>query len=288
MTRPAVLAPDAPTRPALRYSGSKWRLAAWIVRQFPPHVCYVEPYGGSGAVLLRKRRSIAEVYNDKDGEVVNFFRVLRTRGGELLEALRLTPFSRLELDIAYEPTDDPFEAARRLYVRCWQSRSGARTQWRSGWRHCRGTNRRQTASQDWADLGHLAAVIDRLTGVQIEHSEAQAILGRFDAASTLFYVDPPYVPETRSERWRTKAYKCEMTTDDHVHLLAALRGLEGMVVLSGYDSELYHEALEGWSVTRKRSRCDVGYRTEVLWCSPAAVYRHRQLMIPMHAEVRPD
>ena len=62
---------------ALRYHGGKYRLAPWIIDFFPAHECYVEPFGGAAGVLLQKPRSYAEVYNDLDGQVVNFFRVIR-------------------------------------------------------------------------------------------------------------------------------------------------------------------------------------------------------------------
>lgn len=38
----------APTRPVLRYHGGKWRIAPWIIAQFPAHRVYVEPFGGGG------------------------------------------------------------------------------------------------------------------------------------------------------------------------------------------------------------------------------------------------
>lgn len=125
-------------------------------------------------------------------------------------------------------------------------------------------------------------MIERLRGVQIEHDDATTVLARFDRPSTLHYVDPPYLPDARSERWRSKAYHCELTAEDHAALLAALQRLEGMVVLSGYDSELYHNTLRGWSVRRRRARNDVGERTEVLWLNPAAQERHRQVAIAFH------
>ena len=98
----------------LNYHGSKYSLAPWILRHLPPHRVYVEPFGGGASVLLRKRRSYAEVYNDLDGEIVNFFRVLRDPAlrADLINACRLTPYARDEFDQAYEPTDDSLERAR--------------------------------------------------------------------------------------------------------------------------------------------------------------------------------
>jgi site-specific DNA-adenine methylase len=61
-----------PRRQAFRYFGAKWSLADWIISYFPPHLNYLEPCGGSAAVLLQKPRSRLETYNDIDGNVVNF------------------------------------------------------------------------------------------------------------------------------------------------------------------------------------------------------------------------
>jgi DNA adenine methylase len=92
-------------RPVLRAHGGKWRIAPWILGHLPAHRIYVEPYGGGASVLLRKERSYAEIYNDLDGEIVNFFRVLRDpeQAGRLLELLELTPFAREEFELSYQP-----------------------------------------------------------------------------------------------------------------------------------------------------------------------------------------
>ncbi len=83
-TRPVI------TSPALRYHGSKFRLAQWVMQFFPPHQRYTEAFGGAAGVLLQKPRSYAEIYNDLDGEIVNFFRVLRDpdQCAQLLHTLR--------------------------------------------------------------------------------------------------------------------------------------------------------------------------------------------------------
>ena len=96
------------TRPALRYYGGKWAVADWVIRHFPHHDCYVEPYGGAGSVLLNKQPSPLEVLNDLDGETVNFFRVLREQPEALMRAIELTPFSREEYECSYRiPEDAP-------------------------------------------------------------------------------------------------------------------------------------------------------------------------------------
>jgi len=113
-------------RPPITWHGGKARLAPAIIAQFPPHRAYVELFGGSGAVLLAKPRSRIETYNDLDGGLVNLFRVLRNEDTfELLaRALSFTPYSRVEFDLAAEPTDEPVERARRFIVR-QRTRDGA-------------------------------------------------------------------------------------------------------------------------------------------------------------------
>lgn len=110
---------DAPKRPALRYYGGKFNLAPWIISHFPEHKSYVEPCGGGASVLLQKQRSELETYNDIDGNVVNFFRVLRDQPEELIKKIWLTPWARTEYEMAYQKCDDDIEKARRFYMACW-------------------------------------------------------------------------------------------------------------------------------------------------------------------------
>lgn len=87
-------------RPAIRYHGSKFRLAPWIVGFFPEHVTYVEPFGGGAGILLRKPVVNTEIYNDLDSDVVNFFSVLRT---QRRLAPRRNPHPRQTVSLARSP-----------------------------------------------------------------------------------------------------------------------------------------------------------------------------------------
>lgn len=148
---------SSPRRPALRYYGGKWRIAPWIIANFPPHRCYVEPFGGAASVLLRKPPAPAEVYNDLDGDVVSFFRTLREHPAEIIRAIELTPFAREEFVSAQSREGlDEIERARRVYVACCQGRAGLRGN-RTGWRHCLGNGRTTTAAHEFAAVDHLVA-----------------------------------------------------------------------------------------------------------------------------------
>jgi DNA adenine methylase len=270
-----------PTRPIVRYHGGKWKLAPWIISMLPPHRIYVEPFGGGGSVLLRKPRSYAEVYNDLDAEIVNLFRVAREDGDRLAQALRLTPFSRDEYLAAWYPSSDPLEQARRTVVRAFMGfGSSAVTMDRAPAKAGRGglaktgfranSNKSGTTpARDWANYPEaLTATVARLQGVVIENRDAFDVMPQHDTEGTLHYVDPPYVAGTRD---KGGDYRHELTDEDHQRLAATLRGLSGMVVLSGYPSPLYDELYGRWQRVDRAAKADGGRdRVECLWFNDAA------------------
>lgn len=256
-------------RPILRYFGGKWVLAPWIIDHFPDHQIYIEPFGGAASVLLRKKRSYAEIYNDLDGEVVNVFRAARDFGEELREKLILTPFSREEFDLSYEETRDPIERARRTIIRSFMGfgSDGVSKKYKTGFRS--NSNRSGTTpAHDWKNYGDLFdLLIERLRGVVIENKNAIDVMQQHDSEKTLHYVDPPYVFETRS-RPSHHGYRHEMTEEDHENLFRFLNGLKRFVVVSGYNSDLYNDLFSEWVKIEKAALADGAQkRTECLWIS---------------------
>ncbi|HQS59932.1 MAG: DNA methyltransferase [Gallionellales bacterium 35-53-114] len=265
-----------PTRPLLRYHGGKWRLADWLISHFPAHRVYVEPFGGAASVLLQKPRSYSEVYNDLDGEIVNVFRVMQCpeKRDRLMEMLRFTPYARAEFELAWQPTDDQVESARRVIIRAQMGfGSAGATKGSTGFR--RDTARRYTtAMMDWVRYRDcMPPIIERMTGVQIENRPALDVIRTNDADGVLFYIDPPYMHDTRVMDGGTRYYRHEMTNDDHAVLLDQVSKLRGMVVLNGYHSRLYDTALTGWTKYSKQSRAaaarGTAIRTEVIWLNQA-------------------
>ncbi len=230
---------------------------------------------GAAGVLLQKPRSYAEVYNDLDSEVVNLFRVLRDPelNQRLQEVCALTPYSRDEFRAAQEATADPVERARRMVVRaCMGFGTASCIGGDSGFRHD-SKRKYATPSHLWERYPEtLAAVCQRLQGVIIENRDALAVMRSHDAETTLHYIDPPYMPETRSKGHRY--YRHEMTVEGHEQLLAVAGTLTGMVMISGYDCEVYNDMLTDWKKTEKASRISsgrgTGIKTECLWINPTA------------------
>lgn len=158
--------------PPVRYFGSKWQLADWIIESMPPHMSYVEPYCGGASVFFRKAPSGLEVLNDLNGDVVNFFDMLRDHTDELVRLIDLTPFSRQEYERGFEPVDEALERARRFYVRSWQAFGSGGIEKPTGWRHQLNKNRGTGVTSEWSRLSGLFKGARRLKDAQIECLDA--------------------------------------------------------------------------------------------------------------------
>lgn len=245
----------------LKYPGAKNRLAPWILSFIPEHKVYLEPFAGSLAFLLNKKRSHIETVNDLDGEIVNFFRVLRDTPEKLQRLLQTTPYSREEYINAFEPCDDPAERARRFAVRCWMG-FGCGNHYHNGFRSGQQSNSPNPAKA-WARLPQtITLASERLRGVQIECMDALELIRRYNTEDVFIYADPPYLPDIR----KGYLYSEEMALDQHKELLQVLAGHPGKVLLSGYDNELYDSLLPGWHKVQKTTQAECGlHRVETLW-----------------------
>ncbi len=257
---------------AFGWYGGKFSHADWLLPLLPKTTHYCEPFGGSAALLINREPSPVETYNDLDGGVVNFFRVLRDQKDALVEGIGLTPFSREEFETAiYEPVDglSELERARRFYIRARQVRTGlAQTASTGRWAHCLLTSRAGMAGAVSRWLGaveDLPLIAQRLLRVQIENAPAIEVIKRYDSPETLFYCDPPYPHATRGD---SKAYAYEMTDEQHRDLAATLRNVKGKVAISSYHSALMNELYAGWQCIEAEERnihSVKQMRREVLW-----------------------
>lgn len=268
-------------RPALKWYGGKWRLAPWIIAHLPEHTTYVEPFCGAASLFLRKSPSEFEVLNDLDENIVNFFRVLREQPDQLIYRIHNTPYSRQEYKQSWnEQPNNKVDRALGFYIRCWQGWGGGGRNQNPGWRFQHTNNRGKSVIKDWNDTSHLWGIAERLKDAFIEHDDALAIIERYDQEHTLFYLDPPYLPDTR---WSKNSYQEEIDENYHQNLLAAAKSSTGMVIISGYPSELYETELTGWTRKQKRARttntANIGIET--IWLSPNLTNRKNQLRLDL-------
>ena len=252
------------TKAVVKYPGSKWGLAKWIISYFPEHHSYLEPFFGSGAVLFNKPRSNIETINDLDGNVVNLFEWIRDDPEKLAHEIYFTPYARVVYEDAFVSVpEDSLQQAVNFYI-CLNMGHGFRTNGEKvGWKNDVQGRERAYAAKDWCELPEkIIQAAERLRGVQIEHRPAVDVIRRFNSQKVLIYADPPYVLGTR----HGKQYRCEMDDKDHEDLLDVLLDHKGPVLLSGYDNALYSDRLRGWHREEAVSYSQIASRkTEVLW-----------------------
>lgn len=260
------------------YYGGKTMMLPALLQLLPDHQTYVEPFGGSGTLLLNKPRRDREleIYNDYEKELVNFFKVLRDDRRRLEGVLRATPFSREEYEAARialrgdNPGDslEPLERARCWYVLARQS--FAATAGTGGWRVTKTTD----PTQAWVNAIDLLGYFqERLRHVVLENLDWKEVLTKYDGRDTLFYLDPPY---TMKERSGGKAYRNETEASAQNVLMDFVRKCKGKVVLSGYANPLYDDFLKEWDryILKVRSSAansnanSMDRREEVIWVKP--------------------
>ena len=249
----------------LNYPGAKWRMAKQIVSLMPSHRSYLEPFFGSGAVLFNKPPSAIETVNDIDGDIVNFFQVLKERACDLAEAIALTPYAREVFNDAHENRGkDSFDRAYRFAIRSRMGH-GFKTYQKTGFKIDVYSRERSYCVDCWNKMPFMLAQASlRLKQVQIENCPALDLIQKFNYDNVLIYADPPYLLNTRGG----KQYLCEMTEQDHLDLLAALVKHKGYVMISGYPSEMYDRELRGWNKIHKKSyNQNSDPRIEVVWCN---------------------
>lgn len=269
---------------AFPYYGGKFSHLGFILPRLPQEPQYVEPFGGSAAVLLSREPASVETYNDIDGDMVTFFRVLRDQPEELIGKLEQTPYARSEYDEARAAAGDEdlsdVERARLFYVRAAQVYSGLAQYATPGrWSYSVASSVRDRANTvaGWQhDVSELEAVAGRLRRVQIEHDDALEVIQRYDHEDALIYCDPPYPMDSRGSAGcgtaDPVAYGSELDEDDHRELCKVLVNADAKVAVSSYRNRIYDEELEDWWVAsdaeksiRTKHDADLEDRQEVLY-----------------------
>lgn len=238
------------------YFGAKFSYLPWLLPLLPACRHFVDVFGGSGCVLLNREKSDIETYNDINGKLVNFFLQLRDNGQELIDKLRLTPYSRQEyMNAVYIETDTDIEKARKFFVRCQQSMWSMGVQqsskgWASDIRECRaGVGGRLGRFLNHIDK--LKYCVERLRTVQIENMDFRHIMDRYNYEDVFFYLDSPYDPTFRS---MTDKYEFDFVNQDFYDLHYYCRHSKAKFAVSAYNSPFMLDLFRDFNVTMGPNR----------------------------------
>ncbi len=248
----------------LKYPGSKWSIADWIISFFPEHHSYLDGFFGSGAVLFNKPRSNIETVNDLDGNVINLFEWIKKDPERLAHEIYFTPYARQVYEDAFASVpEDSLGKAVNFYIRLNMGHGFRTNGEKVGWKNDVQGREKAYAAQDWVNLPErIIQAAERLRGVQIENKPAVEVIKRFNSPKVLIYLDPPYVLNTRYG----KQYRYEMDDAGHEELIIVAKNHKGPVLISGYESELYNELLKDWHREETISYSQVcSKRKEILW-----------------------
>ena len=258
-------------------------MAKTILGMLPESRIYVEPFGGSGSLMWKKKAAPIEVYNDIDGDLVNLFRAIQSpeRCALLEHRLTYTLHSREEfvraLQILKDTSSSADDRAWAFFVGQNQGFSGidSRKATRGTWARAKHSyNGMSMKTSGWlTKTAMFKQWHDRIKRVTIENDDALNVIKYWDSENTVFYLDPPYVNETR----RSGEYSHEIDDNYHHKLIELLLTISGDAVLSGYPHPIY-DALEkaGWQIYEKKVICRIDSnqhipngvdrnRTEKLW-----------------------
>jgi DNA adenine methylase len=286
----------------IKIHGGKSYLADWIVSLMPPrcknpndpdpndpgYLHYVEPYFGGGSVLLANDpNGISEVANDIDWNLTLFWLTLQSPSGflEMQRRLSVTPFSQTEFESAVANLEKEkkgevdFASCRThcqtaidFFIVCRQSLSGRKASFAPRSRNRTRKDMNEQVAAWMSAVDGLSEVAERMRRVVVLNRPAIEVIFKEDGPRTLFYLDPPYLHETRNA---TKVYDHEMSTEEHTELLEALSKIRGRFMLSGYRSNLYdtyardnkwvrHEkSISNHASGAKKKRT----MTECVWCN---------------------
>ncbi|MCE8006562.1 DNA adenine methylase [Aestuariivita sp.] len=238
------LQPVTPVRPAAPWLGGKRVLAKRLTAILDriPHSTYAEPFVGMGGIFLRRAlRPKTEIINDLGRDIANLFRILQRHYPQFIDCLRFQLTTRVEFErlVATDPATltDLERAARFLYLQ--RTAFGGKVSGRNfGVSADRGARFNLTTLEPMLEDLHM-----RLSGVVIECLPYGAFIDRYDAAGTLFYLDPPY--------WgcETDYGKDMFARSDFEALADQLRGIEGNFLLSLNDVTGVREVFKGFEMT---------------------------------------
>lgn len=246
--------------PFLKWAGGKRRLVRHLARFCPANFeRYVEPFLGSGALffyLTQTRPRFRAVLSDSNPELINVYRCVRDRAGELVQVLQdhqSRYYAKREryyyrVRDSYSPSGSVETAARTIFLNktCYNGLFRVNRAGRFNVPH--GTYARPAICNTDALLA---------ASEMLRKSDPEIVCGRYHDVTAgcgvgdSVYLDPPYLPLSKTANF-TDYTSDSFGYDDHVALAQEFRRLDGAgcaVVLSNSNSRKIRELYIGFNIT---------------------------------------
>jgi DNA adenine methylase len=262
-------------RPPVKTHGGKYYLTDFIISNFPENykeLTYCEPMCAGASVFLNKEPACEEIINDIDRGIICVYKALRDEPKEFIDRIKRIKYTerafKMALTKAEEGFTDYIDHAINEYMLRRMSRGGMKKAF--AWSdRLRGGQPGDVNAWETM-LEELPKIVERVKNVIILNQSVFDVMKIWDEEYTLFYLDPPYLHETRSEG-ATNIYEHEMSAEDHIALLTLAKNARAKIIISGYPSSLYNRTLKDWKQKKKSVANHSAQskskekRTEVIW-----------------------
>ena len=251
----------------IKYYGGKSYMTDIIISHFPKdYSVYIEGFGGGASVLFAKERDKLEIYNDLGRNVHSLFKVLLDKElfEQMKEKLDLTYYSS---DIRKEFIEDlkrnDLSLVDRAYKYFYVNFSSFNSVGGFSTSLCVRRGMSKSVSDYLSAIDRLTEVHNRLSSVIIENRNIFDLIEKYDNKNVFFYLDPPYVHDTRSSGTK---YECEMSDEEHENFVNMLLNGKGKFLISGYAHPIYDILVKnGWNLYKYISPNSNSDRIECLW-----------------------
>jgi DNA adenine methylase len=263
----------------IEWKGTKYQMSNIINNNTVYTKRYIEPFGGSGIVMLRRKSVAVETYNDLNKNLTNFFRILREHKDYLINELEKYNYSQNDLEESLNRLENKkyntdLQNAVYFFISCCLTRpntmpeTSKESYFKSSIKSSNG-NITKVCNTFNNRIEKLEKVKERFNKVQITNKDAFKLIKRHGGRDAMFYLDPPYI----SELWEGK-YKHGLSRNKHKELLDLIKDKDGFYMISSYPNEIYNEKLENWDKLTKEHKSSLGSldsntknKKEVIYCN---------------------
>lgn len=224
----------------IKYFGGKGTMFKNIIEHFPDSNTfdtYIEPFGGSFSIGLKKDPTPIEIYNDLEQNVFSLYKVLsdETLFGDFKSRCDLAIYSE-DLRIEFkERLKEDLALVDRAFYFFYVNRTSHNGIGGISLNTVVRRNMSKSVSDFLSTIDRLPELHQRLSKLIVLNRDGISLINKYSTPNVFIYCDPPYEQSTRT----SARYKVDMDTDSHIIFLDSVIKSKAKILISGYDCEMY-------------------------------------------------